>query len=210
MRLIAIFLTLSMCNALTESSMTASSAQLAAASANMGFYSIFFFDYNYNQPQYSSYMSQHSMTLPQDVKNYFFHLQALPGTADLAEDVAENFPFTTFNTFISAFPWYSTLLSDASMSTLYLPQYFVTDATTATQNEITATQSQPSITANFANSTSRVSSSLHSAAANITQSIDSTTSVARTSSGSSFSENRGHICQWSLSSIFLILMSLLL
>lgn len=107
------------------------SAQAAAAEADVTFFTIFFDDFNSNLASYTSYMNANNMQLPQEFVNYYYHLAGLPSSADLEADLASSFPFTPFQTFITKFPWYSNLLMEASASTLYLPQYFITASSNA-------------------------------------------------------------------------------
>lgn len=121
-----------------------SSARAAAAEADMTFFTIFFDDFNANLASYTSYMNGNNMQLPQEFVNYYYHLAGLPSTANLEADLASSFPFTPFQTFITKFPWYSSLLTDASASTLYLPQYFITASSNANNIGTVLSTIQPS------------------------------------------------------------------
>lgn len=194
-----------------EESATANSAQLesaqsAAASADMGFFSVFFFDFNLNQQAYSSFMSENNMPLPQEVESYFVHLGGLSSTVNLEQDVALNFPFTPFKTFITAFPWYSTLLSEASISTLYLPQNFLSGSSRTPQAGASASQAQP--TEYMTSFQGTISPTGVRSAANISSSMNNTHTNPSNTSDTYASINDASLPQWSLTFIFLALASI--
>lgn len=108
-------------------------ARKSAAGANLPFFTVFVSDINTNLAAYNSFMESNNMKLPQAVADYYFHVIRLSQTADLEKDVASSFPFTQFKTFITKFPWYDSLLQRASVSTLYVPQDFVSSATAGAQ-----------------------------------------------------------------------------
>ncbi|QLQ78077.1 hypothetical protein HG537_0A03240 [Torulaspora globosa] len=123
-----------------QSTPTASeAARASAAQANLPFYTVCLADINTNMPAYSSYMVDNNMQLPQAVANYYFHAVTLASTADLEADIASSFPFTEFQTFITQFPWYNSLKQKASVSTVYLPQDFMTSSTATSDQEATVT-----------------------------------------------------------------------
>ena len=95
-----------------------------AAEQDLSFFSAFLSDFGSNYQSYTSYMAENSMRLPQEVMDYYNHLAQLPQTADLQQDIASSFPFTQFQTFVTEFPWYTSLLEDAGASTIYMPEYF--------------------------------------------------------------------------------------
>lgn len=120
-----------------SSSVANAAARSSAAQANWPFYTVCLADINTNLPAYNSYMIDNNMELPQAIGDYYFHLANLPNTADLEEDIASNFPFTHFQTFITKFPWYSSMLQKASVSTIYLPQDFVSGSTATGGSQVT-------------------------------------------------------------------------
>ena len=103
-----------------------SSAKQEAAAADLQFFIEFLDDFNVNLVSYTSYMNEAKMTLPQDVANYYYHLKSVTETTQLLDDLATSFPFTEFKTFITAFPWYSSILSEASATDFYVPDDFIT------------------------------------------------------------------------------------
>ncbi|QLL30512.1 hypothetical protein HG536_0A03300 [Torulaspora globosa] len=124
-----------------QSTPTASdAARASAAQANLPFYTVCLADINTNMPAYSSYMVDNNRQLPPAVANYYFHAVTLASTADLEADIANSFPFTEFQTFITQFPWYDSLKQKASVSTVYLPQDFMTSSipTSGRQTTVTA------------------------------------------------------------------------
>lgn len=105
------------------------SARGEAAAADLPFFIEFLDDFNLNMQSYTSYMNEAKMTLPQNVANYYYHLKDISETSELLIDLATSFPFTEFQTFITAFPWYSSILLQVSASTFYVPDDFITSAT---------------------------------------------------------------------------------
>ncbi|CAR25810.1 hypothetical protein ZYGR_0A03810 [Zygosaccharomyces rouxii] len=103
------------------------SLRLDAAEADMRFFSVFLSDFRVNMDSYTSYLGAHHKTMPQKVADYYHHVAELPQSADLEKDIAASFPFSQFRTFIADFPWYSTLLSSANESTMFLPEDFATE-----------------------------------------------------------------------------------
>ena len=95
-----------------------------AAEQDFSFFSAFLSDFGGNYQSYTSYMAENNMRLPQGVMDYYNHLAQLPSTANLEEDIASSFPFTEFQTFVTEFPWYSSLLEEAGATTIFLPAYF--------------------------------------------------------------------------------------
>lgn len=158
-------------------------ARSAAADADMAFFMEFLNDFDTAFPQYTSYMMQNHLTLPQAVADYYYHMVDLTSTADLQSDIAQSFPFTQFQTFITGFPWYTSLLNKASATTIYLPQHFITDETEATMTN-----------SSYISQTSSASNSIPSSTANASQSIipkannkNSTATLTSTSNSSSAS-----------------------
>lgn len=107
-------------------------AKAKAADEDIGFVLYFFQDFEEQMPEYTSYMMQNHITFPQHVADYYYHLVGLPSTADLQPDVISYFPFTQFHTFVTAFPWYSSILSKANMTRFYLPEDFITPTASQT------------------------------------------------------------------------------
>lgn len=97
-----------------------------AAEVDMRFFSVFLLDFRDNEDSYTSYLGDRHKTMPQKVADYYNHVAQLPPSADLERDIAASFPFSQFQTFIAEFPWYSTLLSKAHASTMFIPEDFVT------------------------------------------------------------------------------------
>ncbi|CDO91789.1 unnamed protein product [Kluyveromyces dobzhanskii CBS 2104] len=140
-----------------SSSALVSVAKQEAASADLQFFVEFLDDFNVNLASYTSFMNEAKMTLPQDVANYYYHLKDVSETTQLLEDLATSFPFTQFKTFITAFPWYSSLLSEASATNFYVPDDFITqqaEAAPASSTYFSAAKAtdQPTITASSSKS----------------------------------------------------------
>ncbi|CCD24993.1 Afb1p NDAI_0E01770 [Naumovozyma dairenensis CBS 421] len=161
------------------------SARSEAANVDMPFFMAFLDDFGSQLPQYTSYMAQNHFTLPQAIADYYYHIAFLPDTADLQADIANTFPFNQFQTFITAFPWYSSLLSHASVSTIYLPEDFIENTAI---NNASIIQTSSSLDAPSSSITSRKASSTISSKS-ITSSPSSssfvTTSTTTTTTSSS-------------------------
>lgn len=123
-------------------------------------------DLNANFDSYTSYMIQNHLTIPQQLADYYNHLATLPDTADLELDMISTFPFTHFQTFITNFPWYTSLLSEGFITTMYLPEYFVTmnnattGSSTTTQNTISTTNSSWSSSSTISSQNGAISNNL--------------------------------------------------
>lgn len=124
MRVIFEIITLLLVTVKSETTDDVDTLRYAAAEADMPFFTAFLDDFDVNLPKYTSYMMQNHITLPQAVADYYYHLAPLATDIDLQSDIAKTFPFTEFQTFISAFPWYSSLLSQVGASTLFVPADF--------------------------------------------------------------------------------------
>ncbi|CAI4046143.1 hypothetical protein N7582_003739 [Saccharomyces uvarum] len=151
-------------NTITSSADENTLARSAAADADMAFFMAFLDDFETAFPQYTSYMMQNHLTLPQAVADYYYHIADLASTANLESDIAQSFPFTQFETFITAFPWYTSLLEKASATTIYLPQHFLTDDTqpSETSSVYSSQTASTSIAKSTASSTASTSQSIFS------------------------------------------------
>lgn len=166
------------------------SLRYEAAGADMPFFTAFLNDFDVNLSKYTSYMMQNHITLPQAVADYYYHLAPLATDIDLQSDIAQTFPFTEFQTFVTVFPWYSSLLSDADATTLLLPDDFVTKEVNPTH----INSSKPSKSSNTAvettSSVSRDIGSIRSSSTSPSSIVSTTepTSVPTTSSSTFISE----------------------
>ncbi|ODV87247.1 hypothetical protein CANARDRAFT_190154, partial [[Candida] arabinofermentans NRRL YB-2248] len=68
------------------------------------------------------------LDFPQDLLQFYVDLSDETGTEFPTSLFLSRFPFTEFQTFASALPWYTSLLKEAQASTFYLPSDFVTEA----------------------------------------------------------------------------------
>ncbi|CAI5101102.1 BTE_HP_G0109140.mRNA.1.CDS.1 [Saccharomyces cerevisiae] len=168
---------------LTSSSNDDTLARSAAADADMAFFMEFLNDFDTAFPQYTSYMMQNHLTLPQPVADYYYHMVDLASTADLQSDIAQSFPFTQFQTFITAFPWYTSLLNKASATTIYLPQHFITGETEATMTNSSYASQKNSVSNSVPFSTANAGQSMISMA----NEENSTTALISASNSSSTS-----------------------
>lgn len=172
-----------------------SSARSAAASADYGILLAFVEGVNSDMTLYKSYMEAHGNKLPQSVADYIYYLAAIPSSIDLEANFASKFPFTEFQTFITNFPNYSSLLSKGSATTLYLPEYFITDSNVETNNLIASNKNNSSL----------------STVTSMGLSTSKSSSLNPTSSkSSSSSHNGGNKLQWtfplSISTLFGLLL----
>lgn len=118
-----------------ESSILNEQLRSNAASVDIAFFTAFLEDFNDNFDKYTSIMNQNKVTLPQEVANYYYHLAPLPSTVDLQSDIAVNFPFTEFKSFITKFPWYSSLLTEGHITDFYLPSDFISHTESSEENK---------------------------------------------------------------------------
>ncbi|CAL9728384.1 A-factor barrier protein 1 [Monosporozyma unispora] len=155
-----------------------------AAKDDMSFFTAFLNDFDVNLAKYTSYMMQHHITLPQAVADYYYHLAPMTTDIDLQSDIAQTFPFTEFQTFVTVFPWYSSLLSNAGVSTIYLPDYYKTmkvsahassSVTPSTKSALlnTPTGQVSSITSTSASAISTKVSNMNAASTKATSSFSS-------------------------------------
>lgn len=160
-----------------------------AADADLNFFLAFISNFEQDLTQYKTFMAKNHITLPQAVANYYYRLITLPQTADLEADIASTFPFTDFKTFITAFPWYSSLLSDASASTIYLPEDFQTlQVTTSITGSISSSGSPSIVSPSPTSALSSVSSTMHSITSPSTsQPLSSSSATFRNTSSTSTS-----------------------
>lgn len=151
-------------------------ARSKAADYDMAFFVAFLTHFDSNIASYTSYMIKNHITLPQGIANYYNHLATLPDDGDLAADIVSTFPFTQFQTFITAFPWYSSLLQDGGITTMYLPEYFMTASDLSSNSSIaTSMASSASIVPNTQLSTVNNTQSFISASSTINSSSYSVT-----------------------------------
>lgn len=112
-----------------------------AESKDFNFFMAFLDDFDQNFPVYTSYMVANKLKLPQEVADYYNHLAKLPSTANLEEDIINSFPYTEFQTFVTNFPWYTSLLKEGDITTMYLPRDFGSVSVTQGQSTTSSNQS---------------------------------------------------------------------
>lgn len=108
-----------------------------AAKYDMPFFTAFLNDFDTDIGKYTSFMMENHITLPQAIADYYYHLATITSDINLESDIVQTFPFTVFQTFVTIFPWYSSLLKEANLTTLYLPNDFVTTNTASLSTSIT-------------------------------------------------------------------------
>ncbi|SMN18821.1 similar to Saccharomyces cerevisiae YLR040C Putative protein of unknown function [Maudiozyma saulgeensis] len=132
------------------------------------FFIAFLNDFDTNYPSYTSYMIENKLKLPQQVADYYNHLAKLPSTIDLELDIINSFPYTEFQTFVTNFPWYSSLLKQGDITTMYLPRDFISvsneessmlDSVTTTTTNTTTNSISAQSSRNNTNSSTLFSSS---------------------------------------------------
>ncbi|GME77974.1 unnamed protein product [Ambrosiozyma monospora] len=104
-----------------------SKEQLAmAVESNTAEVNLFISDLNANYASYTSYMDSNNMQFPEDLVQFVYDLNQFTDAIQQNSYFVESFPITEFYTYFTAFPWYSSLLSEAGASTFYMPDDFST------------------------------------------------------------------------------------
>lgn len=134
-----------------------------AESKDFNFFMAFLNDFDKNFPVYTSYMVANKLRLPQQVADYYNHLAKLPSTVNLEDDIINSFPYTEFQTFVTNFPWYTSLLKEGDITTMYLPRDFESISvnpgkTTATATATADKSSNGTISGTGSASTTEISS----------------------------------------------------
>lgn len=96
--------------------------------------------------KYASYMDENSMTYPQTLLQFYVGLGTITDDSFPTSYLVDNFPITQFYTFITNFPWYTSLLSEVDATTFYLPEHFATITSTVSSSSTstsTSTGSSP-------------------------------------------------------------------
>jgi len=100
-----------------------------------------------NYSQYTSYMAVKNMEFPQELMQFYVYMTAETDSDFPTTLFAARFPFTEFYSYITAFPWYSSLLQEAGATTFYLPEHYATVPKTSSRStpatESSDTSSQP-------------------------------------------------------------------
>lgn len=128
--------------------------------------------------QYTSYMAKHNMEFPQALMQFYVYMTAETDSDFPTSLFASQFPFTDFYTYITAFPWYTSLLEEAGATTFYLPEHYATVPETTSSE--TSSESSTSVTS----SPSPTSQSNASETFRSTSTFKSTTTVSTGSSSS--------------------------
>ncbi|CCE64053.1 hypothetical protein TPHA_0G02170 [Tetrapisispora phaffii CBS 4417] len=162
-------------------------AKTLAASADYEFILTFLENIDNELGSYKSYLDANKNTLPQKVLNYYYHLASIQSSINLTSDFANEFPFTVFQTFITQFPWYSLMLSEASISTFYLPEDFIAQASILTSTMDTGRSSI--IMTNSSSSAIGTNSSTNAVATSIATSSTNSNTTSSTHSSSRNSAN---------------------
>ncbi|OEJ88477.1 hypothetical protein AWRI3579_g966 [Hanseniaspora osmophila] len=149
---------------------------------------------------YQSYATAVSTQIPNEVLNYFQIIEAVSDYQELQREMLKTFPFQGFQSFIAIFPWYSTLLQEAQMTTYYLPQDFASSSasTTSSKNDFSNSFSSLSLPSVASSTVYVTASSTQRASAN-TSSVSSYTIRTAASTGSS-SVTKNYFSQSALSS----------
>ncbi|ONH66382.1 hypothetical protein BON22_3677 [Cyberlindnera fabianii] len=104
-----------------------SSASAAALAADGKFIFDVLVDLNSRYTQYITYMDNNGMAFPEGVANYINRILTISSEGSLLAFIqTRSFPFSEFQTLMPAFPWYSSLLSEAGVTTFYVPEDFLT------------------------------------------------------------------------------------
>ncbi|CCH59692.1 hypothetical protein TBLA_0B08760 [Henningerozyma blattae CBS 6284] len=125
-------------------------ARSKAADVDYSLFLEFLNDFNTRFQVYTSYMGQENIKLPQKLADYYNHLAGIPSSIDLKSDIIKTFPFDEFNTFITAFPWYESMLSSVSLTAVKVPADFLTSNEAITSS---SSSSSTSVGASISSST---------------------------------------------------------
>ncbi|KAH3670503.1 hypothetical protein OGAPHI_001018 [Ogataea philodendri] len=110
-----------MCRATTiTTTISPSDAAEVAYSMDSGVIEAFLEDFGSRYQDYTAYMDSANMAFPGTLVEFYMEAQQqTTDTAKLSSLLANDFPMSDFKTYISAFPWYTSLLDRAGESTLY-------------------------------------------------------------------------------------------
>lgn len=113
-----------------------------AADYDSPFIVYFIDDFSYNFDAYSSYMELNSIEVPTSLFNYYLEI-ASETDYSFTSNLATQFPFEEFQTFITEFPWYSSLLSEADMTTIIAPVDVTSDLLYSSLSQWIASAQEP-------------------------------------------------------------------
>ncbi|KAG7827719.1 hypothetical protein KL920_004482 [Ogataea angusta] len=92
-------------------------------SANAGVLQVFLNDFASRFDDYTSYMNSAGIPFPGSLVQFYMNVeQASTNQAAVTSMLVSDFPMSEFKTYISVFPWYSSLLSAGGESTIYVTE----------------------------------------------------------------------------------------
>ncbi|KAG7858305.1 hypothetical protein KL919_003563 [Ogataea angusta] len=98
-------------------------AQNLVFSANAGVLQVFLNDFASRFDDYTSYMNSAGIPFPGSLVQFYMNVeQASTNQAAVTSMLVSDFPMSEFKTYISVFPWYSSLLSAGGESTIYVTE----------------------------------------------------------------------------------------
>ncbi|KAL6948848.1 hypothetical protein ACO0QE_001323 [Hanseniaspora vineae] len=140
---------------------------------------------------YQSYATAASTQIPAEVLNYFQIIEAVSDYQELQSQMIKTFPFQGFQSFITIFPWYSTLLQEAQMTTYYLPKDFVSSTASDASIQIVSSVSfsSPSAINAVSSTVYPTASSTQSAHSNTENTVSSAATFLSSTVSSSATQN---------------------
>ncbi|CDK28699.1 unnamed protein product [Kuraishia capsulata CBS 1993] len=187
-------------------------AKTLAAEYDFDFLVAFLNDFSSNIARYTSYMVDNSMTYPRQLVQFYNDVYTYTdyGFTTLVPD---QFPFSEFQTFISEFPWYTTLLKEGDITAFAVPaDYLTTDVTTSTsessESSTTTTSESSTSKSSSSKTSSSKTSSVHSKfTTSSSKSAAPSTSLTSITTSSSVSLSKSHTIHSSLTSSILSVLS---
>ncbi|KAH3659836.1 uncharacterized protein OGAPODRAFT_77997 [Ogataea polymorpha] len=122
---LSFFLRISLSATITTTVASADARKLVF-SANAGVLQVFLNDFASRFDDYTSYMNSAKIPFPGSLVQFYMNVeQASTDQAAVTSMLVNDFPMSEFKTYISVFPWYSSLLSAGGDSTIYLTEDLV-------------------------------------------------------------------------------------
>lgn len=110
-----------------DNSITTLDPSKAAAEADFPLVAAFIQDFTkYSYNDYVEALSSQGTTIPYVLNNYFLAFEELSNYQQVESVMMKTFPFSEFAAVVTEVPWYTELLANAEMSTIYFPSDFST------------------------------------------------------------------------------------
>jgi hypothetical protein len=145
-------------------------------------------DLNTQYTSYLKYMDSNGMHFPAEINQYMVKIQTINDESSLMAAIKTmSFPFSEFQTMMTVFPWYSSIMSNAVVTTFYEPSDFLMEAFATTSASAVETASESFIAT--ASSVSSTSSVHYTTSSSFSSSTSFGTSSSKSSSASSSSSS---------------------